>query len=131
MKPFLIFLLLLSFSIPSHSQFFKKEKPRSKEVYLKRVKTYNTVGWILLGTGITLLVIEAKNHKPNEFLSGLDYFPGIMVTALSGACFISAGAYKQKARLVSTGLKMEYNQGLMLTDRMRRGFPAVGLKIRL
>ena len=131
MKLIIVFLLLFSFSIPSYSQFFKKEKPRSKEVYLKRVKTYNTVGWILLGTGITLLVIEAKNHKPNEFLSGLDYAPGILVTALSGGFFISAGVSKQKARLATAGLKIETNQGLMLTDQMRRGFPAVGLKLRL
>ncbi len=131
MKKLLIVLLFCSSFSPSSGQWTRKDKKLTPEICMVRARNYKRVGWGVLSAGIIVLGIEATKHPFNDFLAKPAFFPGEILSLIGGCCLIRSGFYKRKAITMSAGVFTEQHQGLMLTDQMRRGFPAIGLRLRL
>jgi len=75
------------------------------DLYTKRHKTFNTVGWSLLGTGSALIIIGlAEASSGNLFSPSFDTGAalgslGVVMVLGSLPCFIIAGSNEKKAIL--------------------------------
>ena len=103
-------------------------KRQQVELYKKRRNTYNTVGWILLGTGLTLSMYSYFQYEKNGFngtweLEPLFFVGGGMAIA-SIPFFILARHNKVKARLA---LKAE--RVLPTTMFLKPDYPAISLQL--
>ncbi|WP_067147688.1 hypothetical protein [Pseudotamlana agarivorans] len=112
-KPILILLILyLSFSNHALGQALTEAQNQSaQELYdfhIKKKKTNNTVAWIVLGSGVAMIVggyginmsggiIDNDSTNNNKGL-WLSYLGGA-VTVASIPLFISAGKHKRKAKI--------------------------------
>jgi hypothetical protein len=68
MKKFILSIMLLSFTINSFSQG-GKAPTLSRDYYLQKSKTNNTIGWILLGGGLLLAGIVGDIISIPVFIS--------------------------------------------------------------
>lgn len=109
MKKIVFFLTLLLFAV----KLFSQSAAFSKDYYLKKSKTRKTVGWVLLGGGVTmttagyLLLIKQVNDDPWTFLEfkGQGYVmlmaAGATTALASIPFFISSAKNARKAATIS------------------------------
>lgn len=115
----------------------------TKEEYLKKRKTQNTTGWVLLAGGTTLLIIGGTmganfnglfdpNRPPqslpkNESLATILQITGGAATLASIPFFVAASKNKKKAMSVALSIErmpaINYGSGM--------AYPAVGLQLQL
>jgi hypothetical protein len=98
--------------------------------YIKKRSTYETLGWILLGTGAVLFstayLIHVANGWNGEAKGESLVIAGITSTAVSPAFFILAAITKRKARLA---LKREQlTSAIMFSNSY---YTAISLKVDL
>lgn len=116
-----------------------------KNNYLKKSKTQKTIGWVMLGSGVTMATVGAlifNNHTNGDPLEGFDYIlskksqgAAILVVAGIGTAlgsipfFISSAKNKRRGAAVSLGT----SNTLLLQQNVFafKKQPAIILRIRL
>lgn len=97
---------------------------------MEKRATYKTIGWVLLGAGVTcfgtayLINVENGWNGPTK-AEGL-FTAGFVAAAASPPFFILAAINKRKVRLVLTGERLS---SVILFDKPP--YPAVSLRINL
>ena len=113
-KAFLIFCVYLLITTLGHAQTIGLAKTKSTQElhddYIKRYKTYKTAGWVLLGSGIGIIVIggvgiagwakQGYNGVNPRSSEDLFFLIGPSVTLASIPLFILAKRNKTKAQLL-------------------------------
>lgn len=138
MKKIVFSLTLLLFAV----KLFSQSAAFSKDYYLKKSKTQKTVGWVLLGGGVTmttagyLLLIKQANDDPlNTFVGakGQGYVmlmtAGAATTLGSIPFFISSAKNARKAATISFN-----NQNMLFPQQnsfVLKTQPTLTLKIPL
>lgn len=142
MNKIILFAMFFLLSAPSFSQQVKPSPTLSREDYLKKSKTQKTVGWILLGGGVTMitagLLITDKqiDDDPWGYLSG-DDAGGSVILALAGIgsslasipFFIASGKNKRRGAAVS--FKMEKATIINQWALFNNPYPAVSIRVHL
>jgi hypothetical protein len=98
--------------------------------YMKKRSTYKTIGFVLVGTGVTLaagyfLINSANGWNGHNKGEGM-FEVGIATVVLSTPLFIMAGANKRKARLALKGERLT-----SAVRYQRPYFPAFSVRISL
>lgn len=130
MKSFSLFVLA-SICMVNYS-FAQVDTLKTSYDYLKKKRnTYNTLGWVSLGTGTTLILVGAavaagdvlspNSSNRSEIIADI----GLVAALGSIPLFLVAHKYKKKARLA---LKNEHS--FLLNGDIQR-YPALSLKIQL
>jgi hypothetical protein len=129
MKKNIIVLLVILLSLKSFGQ-----ATLSKQDYLKKSKTQNTIATYLLGTGIITVLTGVFIAKGQGFNSGTsDNSPavilksGLILSAGSIPFYIMGAANKRKAKVLSAGIKMD----VVPQVQQRSFFPSLSIKISL
>lgn len=95
--------------------------------YLQKAKTQKTIGWILLGTGVTFAIIGASQAKSDIFTESSDGIVPLGIATLSSIAsvpfFISAGKKKRKAEILLS------NQNIPLTGSSGLKLMSVGIAV--
>ena len=130
----IVFILLSTFlfSQDSHAQIAKDSLRKIGDwdlasSYLQKAKTQKTVGWILLGTGVTFAIIGASQAKSDIFTESSDGIVPLGIATLSSIAsvpfFISAGKKKRKAAILLS------NQNIPLTGSSGLQLISVGIAV--
>ena len=152
MKKIILYTVL--FAIPGllFAQSTDNYTPPIKTDYLKKSKNQKTVAWSLLGGGFALFITAAASASPadngEEILPGLvvdttpeeiNYSTGEAVLLATGTAamlasipfFIAAKKNKEKARNMTTGIKMEKATIFQKQSFVQSTYPALTFKINL
>ena len=130
----LLLLVVKSFCQPPTSHAI------SKDYYLKKSKNQNTIGWILLGTGVALKIVGIAQKDSVNILFGGNvknnddvafYILGAVSTVSSIPFFIASAKNKRKAMAATVGFNNQkilfpQQNGLVLKTQ-----PTLILKISL
>lgn len=108
----------------------------TQEFYLRKSKRQKTTGWILLGSGVTLITsgILIASHEeggveaaiPFVFISG----PGIVSSLVSIPFFISSAHNKKRAAALSPTVDLQQAPGNWNKGLAYKSFPAFGAKLQ-
>ena len=128
MKKISICILLLIFAATSFCQQTKSLQPLTRKEYLAKSKTQKVFGFILLGAGVTTLIIISKGNTDLNAVGPLAVI-GTLSTLGSIPLFIASGRNKRKALKASTSLKFEKVQSIHQPGLSFNSFPAMSLKI--
>jgi hypothetical protein len=103
------------------------------DLYMKKHKTNNTVGWIMLGSGIGMTLGGFATNVSTGWGEG-NKNNGLWLSYLGGATtlasipfFISAGSNKRKAKLALKGESVTIRNKLLV----KSNYPAIALIIQL
>ena len=142
MKTLTIFLLLLGVSATTFSQETVPSPALTKNDYLKKSKTQNTVGWVLVGAGAGLIAVSFATTNLDDFGdsifygddSGLNtgaalFVSGVVVAVSSIPLFIAAGKNKRKAMSIS--FKLQPVPHMTKTYLTNFKTPSLTLKVEL
>lgn len=100
------------------------------KTYMKQRATYNTIGWVLLGSGIIIAAASYGSYANNGFngawgQEGLFELGGV-ATIASIPFFIVAGKNKRKAKLALKGESITSGKFIFKST-----YPAFSLRINL
>ena len=130
--PIVIFLFLSLFAgaqqkDTTHQKTFARE---AYHRYMKQRKTFNTLGWVALGAGVTLCLTSYASYASNDFNGTWDLEPlfiaGLVTTGMSLPLFITAGVFKRKAKLALKGENVWPE-----LPHLPRAYPSLAFQIRL
>lgn len=129
MKKIICFMAVLLFALNSYSQ----TPAPTKDYYLKKSKTQKTVGWIMLGGGVTMATIGFINYNndPSGIINNslIISLAGVGVALGSIPVFLSAGHFSRKAAAISfNNQKILYPQQNVFVLKSQ---PTLTLKINL
>ena len=147
MKKVIFALLLSSFSLSMAAQETTAKRSLTKEEYLRKARSQNTIAWFMAGGGFglaTAAIVIGISQVPEQIASGIfgvedetSDSPDILAyagTALmvgSVPFFIISGKNKKKAASISTSLIIERRSSVRNASLTQTGYPAISVKLNL
>ncbi len=133
----IVFLLPAQFVSAQKSDTAANESARTGyDFYMQKHKTNNTIGWLLLGSGVTMASVGfgiGANNMKYSFTPGYNNhkgdavaFTGSLMALVSIPFFISAGGSRRKAFLSLKKEKISIGE----KGPAKFNYPAIALKIK-
>ena len=135
MKQAIIITILLALFTAAFSQQTNNPGPAlSKNDYLRKSKTQKTVAFVLLGVGVTSVVIAATDNEKDSFggaMTGSGWLlaGGVIATIVSIPLFVSSA--KNKKRGTSMSFNLKRRASLNHSGVASEYIPSLNLKIAL
>lgn len=146
MKRIITLLLLLTFCTDIFSQ--QRTEPYrkfTKADYIKKSRTQNIIGWVMVGCGVVCLILPTPPppssdvgnslldipHSLGKTANTISYTAGALLIGGSIPVFISAHNNKKKAVAMAMMIKAEPMPGFSLNDFPMKAFPSAGIRIVL
>ena len=144
MKRIITLLLLLTFC----TGIFSQQKPEpyrkfTKADYIRKSRTQNIIGWIMVGCGVVCLVVPTPPPPnsdvgnslldlPHSFVktaNTISYTAGALLIGGSIPVFISAHKNKNKTAAMAIMIKAEPMPGFAQNAFQMKAFPSAGIRI--
>ena len=142
MKKIILCALLLAIANVSFSQQTKPSQTLTKQDYLKKSRNQKTFAWILVGTGVGLVVVAFATYSTKDYANTLFqqdnsalntsttlFIIGGITAVSSIPLFIASGRNKRKGMNLS--LKNETTPQIQKSSFVYRYIPSLTLKISL
>lgn len=117
---------------------------KTKEFYLRKARTNNTIGWALMGSGVVVMAVTAidegnsKSSTPSDGISlDLDfdeyaYAAGGVLIAGSIPFFIMGSRNRDKAAAITAFIRLDDSRQICTAARIRNvSYPALGIKFSI
>lgn len=117
---------------------------KTREFYLRKAKTNNTIGWAFMGAGVVVIAataIDQGNNKSSTPSDGIRldldfdeyaYAAGGVLIAGSIPFFIMGSRNREKADAITTFFRMENSRQMYTAARLRTvSYPALGIKFSI
>ncbi len=122
----LFFFLLVVFTTTS----LFSQQALTREELLKKSKSQKTVGFILLGAGITTLIVISAGDTEFDAVGPL-FVGGTVAVLGSIPLFLAAGRNKRKANKMTGSIGLQQAPTIELAGARYRSYPALSLKLNL
>ncbi|MBL7741078.1 MAG: hypothetical protein JNK14_17785 [Chitinophagaceae bacterium] len=145
MKKIFSLLLLLTWGIIAWNQQTPgRDVQAEKERYLRKSRTQNIAGWILVSAGAVCLIAPSldggseQNNEEGWFnFSGLErtldtyaYLTGVVLAGGGIGLLVASAGNRKKAAAISIVVKTEKAEFYTLSAGHRKIFPAAGIRIQ-
>ncbi len=144
MKKIIALILLTAFCTGIFSQ--QRTEPNrkiTKTDYLRKSRTQNIIGWVMVGCGVVCLVVPTPPppssdvgnslldipHSLGKTANTISYTAGALLIGGSIPVFISAHKNKKKAIEMGIIIKAESTTVFVNNDILMNAFPSAGIRI--
>ena len=148
MRKIIAFSVLLVFATTSFCQQVVQKHSLTKEDYLQKSKKQKKIGWILIGSGVTLFAVSAiipkgeltgeisypclcQDVHQNDDIKAALGLAGVVSALVSIPFFIASGKNNRRANAISASLKTDNASIVSGYSLTRINYPALSIKIAL